>query len=207
MKYHVDDDFLYEHMPQAEQNKINQLPEDASIEHDFSPAFLQNMERLICEEKTVTRPKTYRFLWKTAIAILLVAVGIKAGSVLKDYFLSPPGKGSQLSTSFITKEPMYVPEGFSIQECLGDGSRYTIHYINGQQESIHYQQCSLENEANSFDIDGIKTETVMVRSQEVYLFYSADQPHLYWEDDTCFYLLMGNVDKDELLKMCESVLE
>lgn len=207
MKYHVDDDFLYEHMPLAEKNKIDQFPEDTSIKHDFSPAFLQNMEQLIREEKTVTRPKTYRFLWKTAVAILLVAVGIKAGSVLKDYFLSTPGKGSQLSTSFITKEPMYVPEGFSIQECLGDGSRYTIHYINNQQESIHYQQCSLENEANSFDIDGNKTETVMVRSQEVYLFYSADQPHLYWEDDTCFYLLMGNVDKDELLKMCESVLE
>lgn len=110
------------------------------------------------------------------------------------------------NTYFLTKEPVYVPDGFYVKDALGDGCRYTLHYVNDRQESIHYQQYALFDGIYTFHIDRINTEQLTVRSHDVFLFYSANQPHLYWEDENSFYLLFGQVDEEELLKMCESLL-
>lgn len=225
----IDDDFLYAHMPQAEQLMLDQIPPERELNHHFSRRFRRKMRALLrYERRTPYMRKAVRGI-KTAAAVFAVIVSltfcalmsVEAGrtriieivvKLLSDAtsLRVSVDDGAPSDRVLRPVTPTYVPEGYRVVDEETDILTHMIIYEDTSAErAIDYTQDMLSAGEYVLDTEDVYMEKVQIGSQEVWIVVkpSRDTCSVYWLDHNYFYCVSGNkIESDELLKMAESVI-
>jgi hypothetical protein len=101
--------------------------------------------------------------------------------------------------------PAFVPEGFKITKAESLMFTKIIHYSNDNGQLIVYQQHNGENTNIRVDTENAVSEEILINGLEGLLFEKKGTTTLVWHNNDFSFSLMSEIDKDELIKMAESI--
>lgn len=223
-KYLVNDEFLYAHMKSAENIILDKLPKEDDLSHKYSKKFKRKMNRLLKEEKR--SPSFNRFVnygKKVAMIFLIVASVIfattmsieayrarffeKVIEILEDYTsITFDTDEDVVVEDLVPIAPEYIPEGFSVYEEEIHSTRNTVIYRNQEDIEIFYEQMILGHGQVILDTEGIEIEHIDIGSYEVMIFTNKGFTQLHWDNGRYMYSLISSIDRDELIKIAESII-
>lgn len=221
----IDDEFLYAHMPQAEKRMLDQIPPERELDHHFSRRFRRKMRALIRYERRTPRMRKAVHCMKVAAAAFAVVLSLTFGALMSveasrtrmieiiTRVLSDAtsvrisvDNGAPSDRVLRPIAPTYIPKGcYVVEENIGDLS-YLITYTDQTGMEFAYMQDLLAASEYLFDTEDAYTEDMMIDSQEVHLIFKKGSYQVYWYDNQYLYSLIGKLEKDEIIKMAESVI-
>ena len=211
-------------MLDAARLEYSSLPEEP---HPFSPAFERKMKKLLRRGR---HPVLYRALRGAACFLLVLLLSgcavlavspeareVFAGWVREVYETSFIYRfsGVERTTAedgFTTYRPTYIPPGFQLSDEFEGGEVSSVTYVNGDDGGAVFRRLS-DTMTPVFQIERDGTETyqkVLVNGMPAELYLDQDEgaSHvLLWMDETknSIFCISGPFDKEELLKMAESI--
>ena len=204
--------------------RIEQIP---IIEHTFSPAFEERMQRLIrAQSKPYYRfvnTNTKKVVLALAAAFILLVTMVFSVSALREpvvrfiievyekfstVFFHDGGEEVTLPTTLeVVYEPSWLPEGYVFDDAMTmafDISR--ISYFIKDSDTIVLQQDTAATGLN-FNTEGIEIQSASVRGEDAILYRNKDTWTLIWNDGQYAFNLSGPVEKGDLLRIAESLQE
>jgi hypothetical protein len=224
MKDHLDDEFLYKHIPMAEKSVIDAIPPEDELNHAFSVKFLRKMKVLINYERRGTFGRAAVRFGRSAAAVLLIVILLNTVLVVsvdayREQFFEIIQTVTEKFTSFVVDvdddapvtelvpiEPPYIPEGFELVERFNDGIHYNLVYQNPLEVEISYFQAPTGFGVVCFDTEDALVETIQIAGQMVYVITEDDMIQVYWIDDTHAFLITSNYEHDEILSIAEAII-
>lgn len=197
------------------------FPTDYKLENiAFSENFERKIQKLIKSEKA-----PYFYMFNTVgkrVAIIFVALilvltattfSVKAlRETVIDFITETFKTYTKISVDapqkadFKSTAPLYVPEGYTIEEKIDDKlTNYSITYNNEANTPIVYDQVICLSTGYSIDTEGAKCETVYINSFEGMIVSKNDYTTVVFADGTYYYTLIGRAPMEELIKMAESI--
>lgn len=223
MKHRIDDDFLYHHMPEAERKLLADHPPEE--EHRFSLRFRWKMHQLLGRklrlEKYPPLSVGKRVLLVAAV-LLFLSIGIFMSSeanrirvfefVIKRY---PKYTEIQVESDVNVPEdvvvepidPSYIPEGYQISEKNLNDMSYRVRYINDEGLKLYYNENIITQSGMLLDTEDADVETVLMEGLELMVIEKNGNVMIFWHDDRHKFLLSGEVEKAEMLRMAKSIIK
>lgn len=210
----------------------NKLPEEG-LEFKPSPEFEYRMKKLISDHERKERIKhiknrTFKFMPKVAIFFFVLigsltlviasvdALRLKAINLIvdiKDQYTSfkledTPNKTDQINNQIPPDwdgyYPNYVPEGFTVAGTEERNVLSNIYFENNQGKTIRFSQYSSTNTDLRIDTENADVQQILIHDIEALLVEKQGLVSIVWENEYLFYIT-GEADKNELIKMAESV--
>lgn len=222
MRKRLDDDFLYEKLPEAERKLVEELPADQS-EHRFSFGFRRKMHLLLgrkLERERRAPISLQRRVLLTSALLLLLSFGILMTSdanqarlskvvvrTLRKYTEIWIQKGAGDYQALEATEPSYVPKGYVASAQETSDFRHVIYYMNFEGNTLIYSQRLLTGGFRSLNTEDAEVKSEFVDGWKVLLSEKDEKITIYWYDDLHSYLLCGKIEKEELLRMAESIIK
>lgn len=223
MHIEIDDQLLIRCMPQAEQRLLAQIPQERELHHSFSARFRRQMRALCRDERRSPRMRMMVRQLQTAAAVFALALLLAFGTlmsveaarvqvvnavvrVLKEY-TEICVSGERNTDDFHAIEPTYIPAGYTKQMQDTGKISNTITYINSDGNCLTFTQLLIHGVGYIFDTEQAYTEDLMIASQEVHLIFKRNLYQIYWYDEQYFYSLSGEISKDDIIGMAESVIK
>ena len=100
----------------------------------------------------------------------------------------------------------YLPEGFEIVEVMENGVLLNVTYKNKAGEVIRLERGN-GNASMAMDSEGAGFEKFNLGEWEGFAIQKKGQSSVMFHDDRYAYLLTGRVDKEELIKMAQSMVD
>lgn len=101
--------------------------------------------------------------------------------------------------------PTFVPAGFRITKAESLTFTKIVHYANDHGQLIVFQQHHGENINIGVDTENAVSERILINGQEGLLVEKNGRTTLIWHNNDFLYSLMSEIDKNELIKMAESI--
>ena len=220
----LDDAYLYLNMPLCEKIKLSELPTENQLAHVFSNRFNRKMKALIKYEKRTPFMNAFIHRFKIAVVTLFIFISLALGTIVsvESYRIKFFEFITEVWTEFTSihinvddiasigtlapVEPTYIPDGYSILETLDNEYGQTIIYADVNGIEINYNQHVITQSVYLFDTENAVTETKIIGEQTVNIISNKNTFQIYWFDETHFYIIVGIIDKNELLKMAESII-
>ena len=220
----ITDDMLFEFVPKAEELLLEQIPPEQELRHTFTKSFDHGMKLLIAMEKSnfLVRGlinKTRRIAIVIFLISLVTFTTIVSVEALRTKFFKVIIEIYQELTSFsfqhdkqpedITMEPAepeYIPEGFKKTSTEDYFTTIFIIYANDDGEEIIFDQTYITNDKIIIDTEGTTMEKLWIRGCEAYYVSNKGRNGIMWFKDEYLFSLSSNaIEKDEIIKMAESV--
>lgn len=220
----ITDAMLYELVPKAEKLQLEQIPPEQEIGHTFTKKFERRMKILIAMERSnfLVRGlinKTRRIALIILLIGLVTLTTIASVEALRTKFFNVIIEIYQKLTSFsfqhdkqpeditmVPAEPEYIPEGFkktSVEDYFTD---IHIIYSNKEGQEIIFKQIYITNDKIIIDTEGTTMEKMWIKGYEAYYVSNKGRNGIMWfKDEYLFNLSSDAIEKDELIKMAESV--
>ncbi|HZK70886.1 MAG TPA: DUF4367 domain-containing protein [Clostridia bacterium] len=99
--------------------------------------------------------------------------------------------------------PEYIADGFSINRIQEFGENKIIYYQNNQGDEIQFSQ-SPNNNNFQIDTESAVTTELMIKNSKGILIDKNGLLTLFWYNTDHAFYLMGNINKEEMIKMAES---
>lgn len=119
---------------------------------------------------------------------------------------------SEEDFEFVCKKPQWVPEGYSLEkeEYYEDIGEYTQGYMGNSGKSMWYYQMSNDITGNiGISSNGNEQQEVMIENVKGYFIpddtLEEERGNLVWEDGTYLYMIAGDLTKEELIRMAETI--
>jgi len=223
-KYVMDDDFLYKYIKSAENIMIDSLPKEEALSHNFSKRFQKKMNKLIREERRSPFIKTFvNYSRKVAIIFLIfISIAFATTMSVEAYrvrFFEVVIEVWEEFTSIIFKEkqniddgklipvnPTYIPDNFKIIEHEINSYEQFIYWQNDNGIEIMFEQAKITANSIITDTEGIDIEELLIGEQKIIYFTNKNVNQIYWNDSNYIYAIISEYDKNELLKMVESII-
>ncbi|WP_077369007.1 DUF4367 domain-containing protein [Anaerosalibacter sp. Marseille-P3206] len=223
-KYVMDDDFLYKYIKSAENIMIDSLPKEEALSHNFSKRFQKKMNKLIREERRSPFIKTFvNYSRKVAIIFLIfISIAFATTMSVEAYrvrFFEVVIEVWEEFTSIIFKEkqniddgklipvnPTYIPDNFKIIEHEINSYEQFIYWQNDNGIEIMFEQAKITANSIITDTEGIDIEELLIGEQKIIYFTNKNINQIYWNDSNYIYAIISEYDKNELLKMVESII-
>ena len=220
----LDDAYLYLNMPICEKIKLSELPTENQLSHVFSNRFNRKMKALIKYERRTPFMNAFIHRFKIAVVTLFIFISLALGTIVsvEAYRIKFFEFITEVWTEFTSihinvddiasigtlapVEPRYIPDGYSILETLDNEYGQTIIYADVNGIEINYNQQVITQSVYLFDTENAVTETKIIGEQTVNIISNKNTFQIYWFDETHFYIIVGVIDKNELLKMAESII-
>lgn len=113
---------------------------------------------------------------------------------------------------FVCKKPQWVPEGYSLEreEYKEDFQLYQNSYTNNDGKYAFYQQMRNDRVDNiGISSNGSEQQEVMIENIKGYFIpddvQDEEKGNLVWEDGTYLYMIVGDLTKEELIRMAETI--
>ena len=224
-KYVIDDDFLYKYVKSAENIMIDSLPKEEELSHKFSNRFQRKMNKLIQQQKRSPFMKSFVNLSKRVAIIFLVIISIiftttmsveayrtKFFEVIKEVweeFTSIIFKNKENidDVKFIPINPTFIPDDFKIVDHEINSYEQFTYWENDNGMEIMFEQAKIMANAIITDTEGIEVEEKFIGEQKIIYFTNKNVNQIYWYDDNYTYTIISEYDKNELLKMAESIID
>lgn len=223
-KYVIDDDFLYKYVKSAENIMIDSLPKEEALSHNFSKRFQKKMNKLIREERRSPFIKTFvNYSRKVAIIFLIfISIAFATTMSVEAYrvrFFEVVIEVWEEFTSIIFKDkqniddgklipvnPTYIPDNFKIIEHEINSYEQFIYWQNDNGIEIMFEQAKITANSIITDTEGIDIEELLIGEQKIIYFTNKNVNQIYWNDSNYIYTIISEYDKNELLKMVESII-
>lgn len=205
-------------------NLCESLPTDEELKSiTFSDAFENKMQKLIKVQK-----KSYYYMIDTVgkrVAIILLTLfisltattfSVKAirESVIEfitetfEKFTKVTVENHEsiaMQTEFIKTTPEYVPEGYTVESVIDVLGVYQITYNNKENNPIVYSQEFGNRNISHINTEDVEYEEIFVNSYEG-VFYNINGANtIFFANETYLYKVYGQISKDELIKIAESI--
>lgn len=225
MDRNVDDDFLYAHTNRAEDFMLEQIPKESELFHIFSKKFNHKMKALLKYEKRTPFMRRFVRYSKTAIATILITISLTFAATMSveayrvRFFEIVTHIWEQLTSITISSnenagsdilvayEPTYLPDGYLASDRTSDKYEQTIIYTNSASDNIYFSQYLLTQGEAIIDTEGIESETIEIDGQSVTCIENKGVIQVYWNDSRHSFYIMGSMDKTELVRMAQSIIE
>lgn len=119
---------------------------------------------------------------------------------------------SEEDFEFVCKKPQWVPEGYTLkqEEYCEDFYLYQKRYENSAKKYILYQQMSNDRIDNiGISSNGSQQQEVMIENLKGYFIpddvLDEKKGNLVWEDGKYLYMIAGDLTKEELMRMAETI--
>lgn len=224
MRKRLDDDFLYEKLPEAERKLVEELPFEQP-EHRFSFGFRRKMHLLLGRKLERERQIGYsvrKRILLTAAVLLFLSVGAFLSSeanrirvfefvirrypeyteIMVESDVNVPG-----DVMVEPVDPSYVPEGYQLKETIHNDMSYMLVYMNEKGTELYYDQGIITQSGMHLDTEDAVVENVDVEGLKLMTIEKKGHVMIYWHDDRHIFLLSGDIEKDELMRMAESVIK
>lgn len=220
----VTDATLFEFVPKAEDLLLEQIPPEEELGHAFTKSFDRRMKLLIVIEKNnflirglINKTK------RTAIIILLILLvtftAIMSVDALRTKLFKVIIEIYQELTSFSFQheeqledtnmelaEPEYIPEGFKKASIEDYDTTVFIIYINDDGDELVFEQTYITSDKIIIDTEGTTMENLWIKGCEAYYVSNKGRNGIMWfKNEYLFYISSEAIEKDEILKMAESV--
>lgn len=202
-----------------------QAAEEFADEHntdeqvEFSQRHQKEMEKLFNQMEERITPIFYVRRIAAVFAILAVVTVTSVMSVdawrvkLFNFFTKPSQtntevryrenepKGNTYSTDMVRLD--YIPEGMQIKESFSRRNEEVLDFVNG--EEFFKLRVARTGAVSYMDTENKATEKISLNGVEAYLLIDEDKYALKWSFENKAYTLMGNLDKEMLLKIAENI--
>lgn len=221
----LQEDMLVQYMKQAEAVWMSRIPPEAKLHHRFSGRFLKKMRALLRYERQSVRTRKLTADLRRIAAVILLALGVgcvltlsvdayraKFFEIVMEVFpeltsIRTAPKDPSVEREFEPVEPGYVPEGYEVEERTLTWGSLTITYENISGVEIYYRQSKLASGEVILDTEEADITNIEIKGINLTVIAKGGCYMFYWFDDWNQYLLIGEVDRNELLKMAESIIE
>ena len=119
---------------------------------------------------------------------------------------------TEIDFEFVCKKPQWVPDGFMVEreKYEEDIGEYAQGYMENSGKSIWYYQRRSDITGNiGISSNGDEQQEVMIMDTKGYFIpdnvLDEEKGNLVWEDGKYLYMIMGDLTKEELIKMAETV--
>ena len=213
---------LYEALDAYTKEASEALTVPSELEdYKFSKRFERNMRRIIRRQRHAYFKYTDTLAKQVAsIAVLmLVCLTITVFSIkgLREPFIDFVVETFEKFTSiFVEKDepvktaefetmlPQYIPEGYEAQEPIIDDNLYTLIYKNDDCNLIYKQR--YENLwLLQMNTESIEYEKMYINEIECVFYENNGTNFLIFNSDDYTFSIEGNVSKEELIKIAESI--
>lgn len=99
----------------------------------------------------------------------------------------------------------YIPEGFWIKREQKEQLYYKIIYVNDKSEEFCFIQKTINTNETAIDTEKGETQEILIGEFRALLSSSKDYKQIFWSDGNYEYILWGNLEKSELIKIAESI--
>ena len=188
--------------------------------HVFSRRFQKNMKRMLRKHHIGTSVLqsecTSRRRWLSGLIVLLIALA--AGACTLPEVIDPCIQWFRTHVTFSFTEhastestgfdsglrPGYLPEGYTLYNCVEGEEFVHLEYADGENQL--YVNYGLHEEI-MLDIEHRHAHPEFIDSFQGCFWMQVDSEHdnaLQWEDDQYVFVILGNLDEQELVKIAES---
>jgi len=101
--------------------------------------------------------------------------------------------------------PTYIPEGFRIIEAKSYNKISSIAYLNDAGQTILFEERAREISNLRVDTEDTNAVPIEIKGFEGLLTEKNDITKIIWYNDDFLFSLMSKIDKNELMKIAESV--
>ncbi len=119
---------------------------------------------------------------------------------------------SEEDFEFVCKKPQWVPEGYTLEreEYKEDFQLYQNNYVNNDGKYALYQQMRNDRVDNiGISSNEGEQQEVMIENFKGYFIpddvLDEEKGNLVWEDGTYLYMMVGDLTKEELIRMAETI--
>ena len=138
------------------------------------------------------------------------ALRVKMFKIIKEIFkeltsISFIVDNDNANLDFTVMESKYIPKGF---EKIDTEVLYTMTFItykNEDGEEIIYKQSKITNGTSIIDTENAEIEDMLINGYKGQLILKNGTGNLIWFDDEYFYSIRSTIEKEELIKMAESI--
>lgn len=234
MNDHDFDDMLTLAAKEYLQEKAAEFDSLADEKHEFSPQFNKRMKKLLKEHRKPNGFvfKLINFSKRTAAVILLIlsvtlvslltvkALRAEIVKIFRTFYEKyidisfTDENGDLLEVNETITEvylPSYIPEGFVEYEVVTYTLMVSADYINDSGEVISYYQGVAGGTGISLDGEDYTASEVFINGTEGQMYeYIKDNGRIksctiLWNDSKYYYMVIGGIDTDELLKIAYSL--
>ncbi len=227
MKKNTREEFLLKQAVAAYvEEEMTRLPSDEEIGmHQFSPEFERKMEKLLRHEHRPHRILLHstgkRVAVLAAVIALLAASMLSVGAVRESIvsfftqvyeeftaiiFDQPEETGRTYEADSINAiEVTYIPEGFELKQQGKNNGWASIEYVDNNDGYIVIDQRILREHEIGFNTENIEYQTVIINGHKGLYYENQGYTTLMWNNETQYFIISGNVDKNEIIKIAESI--
>lgn len=192
---------------------INNIPIIENI--SYSNEYKRQIEQIKNSLKEKKTNKIIRFHIKIAVVaaiVLMLTISAIALSNVKSYIITWFNDNIRLMTSYTETpyrlsplENYYVPENFEKIDEQSSAISHTVKYAYNEQSFI-LQKTALTTIIND-DIEHSGYSEFIVNDIKVYELNNKDSDTItmQWNDSNFSYILIGNIDRDEFIKIILSL--
>ena len=229
----LDEQTFREIAQKASDKMLEDIPseEELSKQYTFSDNFEKKMKLLLNQEesKKIAKPMTHRVRWRRVALIAAIVIVLSAcasmsvhavRSAVFDFFVSVYESFSTVSyqknndfdqdvsipgTIEQTYSPTFLPPGYAKMEEEKLDIRNTVYYSNDEGFEITYTQETIVGKSNWIDTEDGEYETMSVNGFEAFYSYENEISQIVWTDNNYIYGIIGPIDKEQTLKMANSL--
>ena len=214
-----------------DQGDLLEEGDELELPQDLQCSILKMIEEKRAEEhkqqKQLARRELRRKVFKKMVASisLVIAIGLIGGSLIMtvDAWRIPilnfvfsigeektkmqfknSNEDSPASFSSEMPYPKYIPQGFSIATTTNDEATSSIVYNNSNNQYIVFVHHRSDETTLTLFTNEEKTP-IKVNGYDGYLISHPDGPAIIWGVEDYFFRVYGNVSKEEIIKIAESV--
>ena len=142
--------------------------------------------------------KFFITIYEKYTSIVFDMSGESAGA--QDETLTEASDGSQAYNM-----PSYIPEGYMQTELEIYGEHALVIYTNSSEDDLIFEVNDPMNLQITVDSENTKGESIMIGQLNGFYFDNKGTQNLIWQDSEYVYMITGQVGKDEMIAMAESM--
>lgn len=102
----------------------------------------------------------------------------------------------------------YIPERFELVD-INQGRKMLIYnYLGENNQEFYIKLLDLSDEGKSYyDTEGAEVEEIIFKGSQGYIWETNEMTYLIWHQYGVEFHIVGNLNKDEILKVAENILK
>lgn len=102
----------------------------------------------------------------------------------------------------------YIPDGFELVD-INEGRKMLIYnYLGNNNQKFEIKLFTSSGEGKAYyDTEGVEVKEIMLKGSQGYTWQTDEMNYLIWHQDGIECHIVGNLNKDEILKVAENILK
>jgi len=190
-------------------------------EHIFSEKHKNDMKLLFEKDRKLQSSKNTKIYLRRAAAIFIAVIGISIATIssvsaLKIRFLNFIAEiteidttirftdGSAKSNSYSFEDIIleYIPDGFKLEKSESRNGHILLNFANNN-EFFSFRTIEIEGSL-SIDTEDAVIKEITIKKNDAFLSVKDNVNILVWHDNETAYILTGNINENELIKIAEN---